>query len=222
MASVYVLSDGFCVERLVRFDLPSQSKALDRVDKGAREEVATVLAIPDDVEGTEEQFDPEDPPCEDDFSNMTEQVKHVRRWTAALDITYAQSTDKTKNKLIPMWYPTGAAVLLQLSALKYAVIGREAYTFEMQPRDEVVDFRVSMRSPDVLEPVAWVRGRKKCVSSHSIPTGIAGVWRPSRESPARCRRSAAARSAGSRRRMCVSLATAPAASPRLNNSSARS
>ena len=160
MASVYVLSDGFCVERLVRFDLPSQSKALDRVDKGVREEVATVLAIPDDVEGTEEQFDPEDPPCEDDFSNMTEQVKHVRRWTAALDMTYAQNTDKTKNKLIPMWYPSGAAVLLQLSALKYAVIGREAYTFEMQPRDEVVDFRVSMHSPDVLEPVAWIRGRK--------------------------------------------------------------
>lgn len=127
---VYALGPDFCVSHVVVFDKTSGD--------------VVIKALPDDADNIRVVFDPSAPPCVDDFSIEVKRVKNaVARWVAHLDASQP-------------WYPSGAAVLLQLSALKYAYIGETFSTFEMQPKDSLVDFEVKLEGS---RAVAWVRGK---------------------------------------------------------------
>ncbi len=127
-APVYVLEHGFRIDKIVVFDSAGEN--------------AEVRAIPDDVPDTNEAFDPLSPPCVEDFSLSVAKFAYRARWIAHMDSS--------------SWYPSGAAVLLQLSAQRYVYLGSGAFAFEVQPRDEVVEFRVRLEGA---EPLAWVRGK---------------------------------------------------------------
>lgn len=158
---IYILGRSFTSGMVVRFDVPSHSARLDKVDADKAEDVASVYVIPDDIESSAVTFDPEEPPNLDEYSIPYHQAKYVKKWSATLASTYLRKAPPQGNsrKPIPMWYPSGAAVLLQHSALKYTFVSELTYSFEMQPRDEVVEFRIAMHDKDTLEPRAWVRGR---------------------------------------------------------------
>lgn len=125
---VFALEPGFRVQHAVVFDPKDAS-------------VAEVRAIPDDAPDSRLEFEPTNPPSLAEFEITVASYKDLRgRWIAHLDSGF--------------WYPSGAAVLLQLSAQKFVYIGDEALTFEVQPRDEVVEFRVRLEGARLL---AWVR-----------------------------------------------------------------
>jgi hypothetical protein len=159
---IYILGDDYKLDDIVRFDFDAKDKALDRVDFGKAEEIATVLTIPDDTPETVEEFNPEFPPSADDFTIVVDQIKHLACWVAKLDLTYVvRETERpSRPRPLPLWYPSGCAVLMQTSALKFVFVGKEHFTFEIQPKDEVVEFRVAMHSPELLEPCSWIRGKK--------------------------------------------------------------
>ena len=177
---IYVLGDDFRLENLVRFDLEAKDRALDRVDSGRVEEIATVLTIPDDAPEAVERFDPEFPPAVEDFSITVDQIKHLACWVAKLDLTYVarEAERPSRPRPLPLWYPSGCAVLMQTSALKFVFVGKEHLTFEIQPKDEVVEFRVAVHSPEVLEPCAWIRGKKNTYLlnlKQYVPNAVIGV-----------------------------------------------
>ena len=125
---VYVLEDGFKVQHLVVF-----TKNSDEV---------LVRAIPDDTPDSIEMFDNAVKPSVDDFSIVVSSFKSQGRWVAHLDSDF--------------WYDSGAAVLLQLSSQKYVYIGAQTFQFEVQPRDEVVEFRVRLEGDTT---IAWIHGK---------------------------------------------------------------
>jgi hypothetical protein len=126
---VYALGPNFCVSHIATFDKTSGD--------------VVVKALPDDLPDTKLVFDEAVPPCVDDFSIEVKRFKKATgRWVAHLENG--------------PWYPSGAAILLQLSPLKYAYLGETFMTFEMQPKDEFVDFRVRL---DGSRAVAWIRGK---------------------------------------------------------------
>ena len=126
---VYVLDEGFKIQHAVVFRKNSNE--------------ASIRAIPDDQPDTTEVFDKAAPPCIDDFSISVVNYKSLGRWIAHLDEDF--------------WYDSGAAVLLKLSAQKYALIGdRGVMTFELQPKDEVVEFRIRLEGTT---PLVWIHGK---------------------------------------------------------------
>ena len=125
---VYVMEEGFALRHIVSF-----SKSSDE---------ATLRAIPDDVPDTTVLFDRDNPPNVEDFSIVVTSYKALQRWVAHVETNF--------------WYDNGAAALLQLSSQKYAFYGDRAMTFEMQPRDEVIEFRVRL---DGARPVSWIHGK---------------------------------------------------------------
>ena len=127
---VYVLDEGFRIQNAVVFV------------KNSTEVV--VKAIPDDLPDSVEVFDKSSPPDIEEFSITVATYKSLARWVAHLDEDF--------------WYDSGVAVLLKLSALKYVLIGDNAagMTFEMQPKDEVVEFRVRLEGST---PLVWIHGK---------------------------------------------------------------
>ncbi len=126
---IYPLAANFRIVHLVTF-----TKNSDQV---------IVYAIPDDKPDTTETFDETCPPCIEDFSIEIARYKTMKRFA-----THANGPKP--------WYPSGAAVLLQLSSLKYVYIGETIMTFEMQPKDDVMDFQVVLQGN---RAEAWVRGK---------------------------------------------------------------
>ena len=135
---VYVLDKGFQIEKVVVF----LKNSMD----------VSVRAIPDDKPDTVELFNNADPPCMEDFCITVTSFKAVSRWVAHLDSDF--------------WYSSGAAVLLQLSAMKYVFIGDKSFTFDMQPNDEVVEFRVRLEGS---LPLAWIHGKN---NTYMLSSGI--------------------------------------------------
>lgn len=127
---VYVLDEGFRIQHVAVF----VKNTMD----------VLVKSIPDDVPDAVEVFDRSSPPSIDDFSITVASYKAIGRWIAHLDEDF--------------WYDSGAAVLLRLSPLKYVLIGDNAagMTFEMQPKDEVVEFRIRLEGAT---PLVWVHGK---------------------------------------------------------------
>ncbi|GAX83318.1 hypothetical protein CEUSTIGMA_g10744.t1 [Chlamydomonas eustigma] len=127
-APVFVLQAGFALKYVAKFE-----KNSDRL---------CVLAIPDDVKVEKVVFDPKSPPMIDDFSIEALSVRWRARWIA-----------KIENE---EWYPSGAAVLVQLSPLKYLFVGDCIYEFEAQPKEEITEFRAILEGDKPLSTIAQV------------------------------------------------------------------
>lgn len=142
---VYVLNEGFAIQYAVLFKKNSNE--------------VRVQTIPDDMPDSKEEFDNANPPCLDDFSINVTTYKALGRWVAHLDEDF--------------WYDSGAAVLLKLSAQKYVLVGDGGMmTFELQPKDEVVEFRVRLEAD---KPLVWIHGKNNVYLLSSrvfVPVGV--------------------------------------------------
>ena len=124
---LFIMDEGFVIRHALTF-----SKTLDEV---------AVRAISDDEPDTEELF-ADGPPDIEDFSVTMMMFKPLSIWVAHVETNF--------------WYENGCAALLQLSAQKFAFVGYGSMTFEIQPKDEIVEFRVRL---DTATPLAWIHGK---------------------------------------------------------------